>query len=56
MKLTESKIKQIIREELERLKDPDNIRMRAEQALRKLTPEERADIETYYGVKAGENK
>ena len=56
MKLTESKIKEIIKEELEKIENPDAIRQRAEAALGKLSDEEKADVMAYFSQKAKEDK
>jgi ribosome-associated translation inhibitor RaiA len=56
MKLTETRIKQIIKEELEKLEDPDALFTRAQAALSRLSPEEQADIKAYFSEKAKESK
>ena len=56
MKLTESRIKEIIKEELEKIENPDAIRQRAESALGKLSDEEKADVIAYFSQKAKEDK
>tara|TARA_Y100000593_G_C4180144_1_gene271627 strand:+ start:136 stop:306 length:171 start_codon:yes stop_codon:yes gene_type:complete len=56
MKVTETKIKQIIKEELEKLQNPDAIVQAAEKALDKLSPEEREAVEAYYQAKSEESR